>query len=434
MERLPRDFQVYVSGVVLGAAILLLYLAPEIQWDLWGEMLLFVVLIGVATMFPIPDPHGGYIMATPVLFYVLFSVHKPGAAIFIASIAYATGAAASLGWLPWRMIFNGAQIGISVAVAGTVFKWVGGTTSELGVFTFLIPIALAALAHQFTNNFFVASYYSRLRRLPLFATWFSGLKDLLFSNLLSVPSAILLAALYVLVHPLTLLLYLLSLPVHRWALQLYLQHRKIYGQAIDSLVVAIDANFPQGRGHSRRVADISTAIARKLNLSESAVEGIELGALLHDVGLIGLEEDNFASGEERGSQPRRFREHTRIGADVARELPRKDVADIVLYHHEKFDGTGYPEGLSGERIPLGARVVALAEVYESMVSGGFPRSKSLSHSDVIDEIKSQAGRSFDPRIVDAFMEGINAGAVGPTAPEVVEAMSPKDLGRPSEGS
>lgn len=434
MDKLPRDFQIYVCSVILAAAALLLYLVPELQWHLWGEMLLFVILIGLATMFPIPDPHGGYIMATPVLFYVLFSVHERGAAMLIASVSYATGAAASLGWLPWRMIFNGAQIGISVAIGGTVFKLAGGATNELKVSTFLIPITLAALAHQFTNNFFVASYYSRLRRLPLFATWFSGLRELLLSNLLSIPSAFLLAALYVLVHPLTVLLYLFSLPVQRWALQLYLQHRKIHGQAIDSLVIAIDANFPQGRGHSRRVANIATAIARRLSLSESVIEGIELGALLHDVGLIGLEEDNFSTGEDKGNQPRRFREHTRIGAEVARELPRKDVADIVLYHHERFDGTGYPEGLAGDHIPLGARVVALAEVYDSMVSGGFPRSKNLSHADVVEEIRSQASQSFDPRIVHAFIEAVKAGAIGLVAPEVDEAIAPNDLRRPSEAS
>jgi putative nucleotidyltransferase with HDIG domain len=398
-------------------------------------MLLFVVLIGIATMFPIPDPHGGYIMATPVLFYVLFSVHEPGAAMLIAGIAYATGAAASLGWLPWRVIFNGAQIGVSVAVAGTVFRWMGGTTNELKVFSFLVPMFLAALVHQFANNFFVAAYYSRLRGLPLFSTWFSGLRDLLVSNLLSVPSAILLAALYVLVHPLTLLLYLVSLPAQRWALQLYLEHRKIHGQAIDSLVVAIDANFPQGRGHSRRVANIATAIARRLNLSESTVEGVELGALLHDVGLIGLEEDeNLLSGTEKGSQPGRFREHARIGADVARELPRKDVADIVLYHHEKFDGTGYPDGLRGEKIPLGARVVALAEVYDSLVSGGFPQSKNLSQTDVMNEIRSQAGRAFDPRVVDAFLEAIKSDAIERTASEVQDPQVSRDLPRPLEAS
>lgn len=412
MERLPRDLQGYVVGVVAAAAALLWYLSPQVDWHLWPEMLLFAVLILLATLFPIPDPRGGYIVATPVLFYVLFAVHEPGAAALIASVSFATGLSAYLGWLPWRVILNGAQIGTSVAVAATIFRLAGGTTAKLSTTTFLLPFVLAAFAHQFANNLFVAAYYSRLRRLPLLPTWLADIRDLFASNLLSITSALLLAALYVSVHPLALLLYLLSLPAQRWALQLYLQKTKIHGQAIESLVVAIDAHFPQGEGHSRRVADVATAIARKLNLAEAAVEGIELAALIHDVGLIGLEEIGPVADIPSQDDPRaRFREHVRIGAEVARDLPRKDVSEIVLHHHERYDGTGYPFGLAGERIPLGARIVALAEVYDTMVSGGLPDSRRMPHGEALRLIQEESGKAFDPGVVQAFVAALSDGVI-----------------------
>lgn len=419
--KLPRNFQAFVIVVVVAAGGLVWYLPPKTGWTDWPELLLFALLIGLATMFPIPAPHGGYIVATPVLFYVLFAVHPPGASILVASIAYATGAAVSLGWFPWRVVFNGAQIGISVAVASYVFRALGGNTGDLSLRGFVFPLVVAALSHQVTNNLLVSSFFSRLRRLPLLPTWFSDLRDLFLSNLLSVTSAILLAALYVSVHPLTLLLYLLSLPVQRWALQLYVEQRKIHGQAIDSLVVAIDVHFPQGRGHSRRVADIAAAIAGKLNLPESTVEGIELGALIHDVGLIGIEGESGFRDRVDGDDARRFREHTKIGAEIARDFPRKDVAEIVLYHHERFDGTGYPAGLRGSEIPLGARVVALAEVYDSMVSGGFPDSLSRSYKEVRDAIRAQSGGAFDPEVVRAFLRAVEEGLIEREPPRLITA-------------
>jgi putative nucleotidyltransferase with HDIG domain len=158
--------------------------------------------------------------------------------------------------------------------------------------------------------------------------------------------------------------------------ELYLQHRRLFGQAIGSLVLAVDASFPQGKGHSRRVADIAVSTARELGLTDSVVDGIEIAALVHDVGMIGLDE-TFESNEIGDSS--KFLEHVRVGAEVAREIPRRDVGDIVLYHHERFDGTGYL-GLKGSQIPLGARIVALAEAVEPLI-----RSSPPSSGDSLDE-------------------------------------------------
>jgi len=228
-------------------------------------------------------------------------------------------------------------------------------------------------------------------------------KDSLSSNLLTVPSAALLAILYVFVHPVTLLLYLISLPAQRWAIQLYLQQKQIYKQAIDSLVLAIDVNFPQGAGHSKRVADLAAALARKMRLPDPDVEAIELGGLLHDVGMIGLEEFFDPVNQLDLSVTERIRQHVLMGAEIAAELPRRDVSKIVLHHHENFDGSGYPQGLKGAQIPVGARIVAVAEAFESMLAGGFPYQDRSSSGEATDAIRRQIGQAFDPRVVDAFL-------------------------------
>ncbi len=400
MVRLPRGFQVYVLAVIAVASGALWMSAATISWDRWPEMIMFTALITLAAMYPIPNPRGGYITSTPMLFYVLLCVHNPQTALLVSSVGSGLGAVISRGWVPWRMLFTGAQWGLSVGLATIMFQLSGGSLKNPSVLTFLFPLMLASFVLQVSNNLFVSWFHSWFRKTPFLVSWIVEVKDYLWSNFLSVPTAALLAMLFVSVHPLTLLLFIASIPAQRWAIALYLQHRRIFGQAIGSLVVAIDANFPQGKGHSRRVADLAVATARQLGLADSVVDGIEIGALVHDVGMIGLEE--VVESDGRGDAAKLL-EHVKIGAEVAREIPRRDVREIVLYHHENFDGTGYI-GLKGSQIPIGARIVALAEAVESMIGAGLSSSDGSLDEAVIKKIRDGAGKLFDPRVVDALLE------------------------------
>ncbi len=416
MQKLPKDFQLFIIAVVFGASALLIVLSPQIPWEAWPELLLFVLMVAVLAMFPIPDPRGGAINATPPLFYVLFSVHGPAAAILVALSAYVVGSAISRGWIPWRTLWNGSQFGISAAFGGLVFKALGGSASKLGFATFLLPFTLAALTYQLTNNLFVAVFFSRLLRRPLLSRWLSDLSDVLWSNLVGLPSAALLAILYVSISPLALLVYLVSLLLQRLALKLYFERKRIYAQAIDSLVVAIDSNFPEGKGHSKRVAETATAIAKQLNLSDAELEIIEMGALLHDVGMIGLVDVHESAPSVSDLRSDRMREHVILGADIARSLSGRgrEIAEIILHHHENHDGSGYPEGLKGAQITLGASVVGLAEAYESM-SASIAQGIGLTASETVENLKSQAGKHFDPRVFEAFVAAFEQGAITTSA-------------------
>ena len=399
MEKLPRRFQFYALAVTAVASGALWIGAPSISWDRWPELLMFTVLITLASMFPVPNPRGGVITITATLFYVLLCVHNPATVLLVSGAGFGLGQAISRGWVPWRTIFAGAQLGLSAALASSAFRSLGGSLENPGVLSLLLPLTLASLVHQASNNLFISWYFGWLRRMPFLRSWIDEFKDYLWDNLLTVPTAALLAVLYITVSPLTLLLYLVSLPAQRWAIELYLQRRRLFGQAIGSLVLAVDASFPQGKGHSRRVADIAVSTARELGLTDSVVDGIEIAALVHDVGMIGL--DETVESNEIGDSSK-FLEHVRVGAEVAREIPRRDVGDIVLYHHERFDGTGYL-GLKGSQIPLGARIVALAEAVEPLVRSSPPSSGDSLDESVIRKIRDGAGTLFDPRVVDAFL-------------------------------
>jgi len=316
-------------------------------------------------------------------------------------LSYAMGFAISRAWVPWKIISTGARLGISVVFASFVFRLLGGDASEHTIRSLIVPLIAAVLVQEASNSLLVAYYFSQVRRTPLLATWLQDMKDLTFSNLLSVPTAALLVILSASISPFVLLLYLVALPLQRRVHQLLSQRTRIYAQAIDSLVLAIDANFPQGRGHSRRVADLAVAISREMRLSDTAADSIELAALIHDVGLIGLDEirlDTLTEGDVA-----RLRAHPTLGAQMMRELPNRSVVKIVQHHHERFDGTGYPDALKGKQIPIGARIVGLAEVFDSLRSGGLSDGRALAPADAVERIASEAGKAFDPRIVEAFL-------------------------------
>ena len=109
-----------------------------------------------------------------------------------------------------------------------------------------------------------------------------------------------------------------------------------------------------------------------------------------------------------------------MGAEIAGELPRRDVSEIVMHHHENYDGSGYPRGLRGSQIPIGARIVAVSEAFESMVAGGIPYERKLSPSEAAEAVRESSGRAFDPEVVNAFLalnrENVSIGEDGDGRP------------------
>lgn len=401
MQTIPRQFQVYVVAVVFAALAVTLLFIHRVSLDDWPRALPIFVMTVIAFSVSIPDPRGGAVTPSTVVTYLATYVLNPATALLVVGIGRTLGYVFSKGWVPWRATFNGALMALSVAAGSLVFQLAGGTAGRLDLETTYLALITAPLVHQLANNFFVSFAISRARHRPFLDTWLVGVRALLLPNLTNIPTAVLLAILYTRVHYLAALVYLPLLPLQWRALDLYLKRRRLYTQIVDSLIVAMDVNFPLGRGHARGVADMAVAIAREMRLGESSVESIEFAALLHDVGLIGkdeLLEKSVLDVED----VRELDGHVRVGAEIASGLARRDIALLILSHHEKYDGSGYPNGLAGERIPLGARIIGLAEVVDSMLRGLYPFRARTGWRDIVQYVTSEKGKSLDPQVVEAF--------------------------------
>ncbi|WPK11752.1 response regulator [Lysinibacillus louembei] len=162
--------------------------------------------------------------------------------------------------------------------------------------------------------------------------------------------------------------------------------------------------------HTQRVGHLSGLIAERLNLPKAEVELIRLAAPLHDIGKIGIPDQILLKpGRFEADEFERMKTHTTIGADILANsvfTTLKMARKIAIAHHEKWDGTGYPNGISGEDIPIEARIVALADFYDALTHER-PYKRAWTPEETLAEIKAQRGKHFDPAVVDVFIELFN---------------------------
>lgn len=184
---------------------------------------------------------------------------------------------------------------------------------------------------------------------------------------------------------------------------LYDDQQLMFVGTLEALTAAIDAKDPYTCGHSQRVAHLAAALAQAHGLDEELVERIRIAGLVHDVGKIGVPESVLRkSGRLTDEEFDLIKAHPEIGHRILKDIPAfEDVLPGVLYHHERFDGRGYPKGLAGRDIPLVARIIGLADAFDAMSSNRTYRA-AMARDRVQHEIQSNAGKQFDPALVESF--------------------------------
>jgi diguanylate cyclase (GGDEF)-like protein/putative nucleotidyltransferase with HDIG domain len=193
-------------------------------------------------------------------------------------------------------------------------------------------------------------------------------------------------------------------------------------RAAASLARAVDARDVYTGSHSQRVAELAARTARRLGLADEEVELTRLAASLHDLGKLAIPEEILRKPGPL-TEPERIvlERHPQIGFRMLESLGVDPVADWVLHHHERWDGSGYPDGLPGERIPLGARIIFVADAYDAMISERVYRRR-VSPTEAIAELDRCAGTQFDPHVVNALAKELALDA-GPAQPVVEAALA-----------
>ncbi len=181
--------------------------------------------------------------------------------------------------------------------------------------------------------------------------------------------------------------------------------RNTFLNAIEALAQALEAKDPYTNGHSKRVTDISIIIGKKKGLDNQNLDKLKLAGILHDIGKIGVTEEILNKPSKLTKEEYQcIITHPEIGAKILDYLIKdKEIIDIIKHHHEFYNGRGYPDRLKGNEIPLGARILTVADTFDAMTSTR-PYRNALSFEYAYDELKRCKGTQFDPEIVDVILE------------------------------
>ena len=342
-----------------------------------------------------------------------------------------------------RVAFNASAPAIATWTAAQVFATLAGANYRIdGALTALWLLtslaAFGALAYGL-NTGLVATAVGLERRAPIAMVWrqhFSGLWLNYFGGVFGGMLLMLLASL----HTLDVIILLMPLPVILYMAfkhavgrtQDQLSHlgkvNRVYVAAIEALAQAVDAKDQVTHDHVRRVQSRSVDLARALGVDDDAeVQAIKAASLLHDIGKLAIPEHILNKpGRLTPAEYEIMKRHAPIGADILQVIDFPyPVAPIVRHHHENWDGTGYPDGLAGEDIPIGARIIAVVDCFDALTSDR-PYRPRLEDAAALQILAERKATMYDPRVVDAFFacHGMDAVDDPDPAPVVASEHSP----------
>jgi putative nucleotidyltransferase with HDIG domain len=186
---------------------------------------------------------------------------------------------------------------------------------------------------------------------------------------------------------------------------MYIDMRDIYIDTVKSLSQAVEAKDPYTNGHSRRVGEYACKLAERLGLSPKKVENLKIAAILHDIGKIGIDESILNKpGRLTEEEFEKIKQHPEIGVKIIKDIDfLKDASEIILSHHERYDGTGYPEGRKHKDIILEAQILSIADVFDALTSER-PYRNAMTVEEALDIIEKGKGIQFDSKLADAFIK------------------------------
>jgi len=426
---LPVAARAYVAAVIVAGAGCLIAAALRLRLEHPG---LFVMLFGLAVAasaakieLPLGRSQSNLSLSHAVNFWALFALGPAPTALIAAGSAWAQCTLrAGARNPPHRVVFSIASLIVTVSVAGLPLALIMGTDAS-SVAALVRAAALVAPLYFFVNTALVAAAIALSTREPIARTWHRNF-------LWSAPSYLAGAALAAIATAtwdrgwfgwlalLAMPLYLVFRSYHTVVARLReeqdetLRAMDVQLATIEALALAIEAKAGCTPEHIRSIQQYAVTLAEGLGMSDKEVQAVRTAALLHDVGNMAVPEHILSKPDALTPEEfERVKIHPRVGADILRNVPfGAPVAELVLCHHERWDGLGYPAGLRGKDIPIGARILAIADCYSTLQTDR-PYRPGCSAVEAIAVLREYAGKSFDPDLVDLLIARLRITAALP---------------------
>ena len=457
MRALPLPARLYVGATIALGAVVLVSLAPRSEFHRPWLFLILLATSAITSAFKVSLPlaKSGSTMSVSyaVDFAALLLIGPNETMIVAVTSAWSQCTFRMKTKNPfYRTLFSMACLAITVQAAGFAYELLGGVPGTLGnsVPELARPLVAAATMYFVFNTSLIAVAVALATKQGFFGVWNQNFLWSAPSYFVGAGAAAI--ATYAVMYSGIWTAVLSAAP-------LYLTYRtyKVYLGRIDderrhveemadlhlatieALALAIDAKDQTAQSHIRRVQVYATGIAKGLGMSETEIQGVKTAALLHDIGKLAVPEHILSKpGPLTQEEFQKIRVHPQVGAEIISAVPFPyPVAPLILSHHERWDGKGYPQGLKGEEIPLGARILSVVDYFDALTSDR-PYHKAMTNEAAVALLQQEAGRALDPSVVQMFVKMMPqmseaAGTIDTATPRRLSLESTSDLGRPAVG-
>lgn len=413
MQKLPNKAKVLIFVLTALFVSLLIYTSFRFKFILNKNEILLAIILSISILisdrFPVAVPVGTEMselsVSTAITFAIAF-LFNPLIAITLVSINIAISDIFSKReW--YKILFNVSNIGLSAGLVSLFFwKYYNGLLPFTSPYNLGI-IIFGALLHFLLESIFLYLLLSFIVNRPLLSFYIENIRFILVEVLTLYPLGIILMYFFK-YNPIMNTFLLPSLIAVYYALErryVIIQETK---NALFAIAEVVDKKIPDTIDHTKRVAIITEAICNELQLPLSQTNEIVLAAMLHDIGKIVVPDFILRKPNPTEEEMEVLRLHAIEGEKIVERLSLfRNGAVLIRHHHERWNGTGYPDHLKGEEIPLGSRIIAIADSFDAMTTQRYYRDRVKSFEEGLQELKDYAGTQFDPNLVDIAIKVIS---------------------------
>jgi putative nucleotidyltransferase with HDIG domain len=408
---LNKRVKIYISIIIIVGLFFIIYSILNVPTNRIVDIILFGFFAALAESMPLYVTKELTVSVAFAVDLMAVLIFGPYEGSLIAAIGvgfqvgkYMDGKIRHIFNFPYyKTLFNISQLALSVGIGGLIYRYTGGVNTNYIYPKYILSALLAAMIYYFLNTIIVAVLVSLLtnRRIKYVLT--KDFKWMIPNFLFLAFVGIVMSEAFIRIGYISFILLFIPLLMIRYMFKLYIDSKQSYYDTINVLVKALDAKDKYTAGHSKNVEKIAALLCREFGLSESQTEMVRIAALLHDIGKIGVKEEVLNKpGKLTDEELSIIKEHPQKGYEILRDVPALKEASLwVKYHHEWYDGSGYPDGIKGDEIPLEAQILSLADVFDALVSDR-PYRKAFSQEGAYEIIVANEGTQFSPKIINAF--------------------------------
>ena len=302
-------------------------------------------------------------------------------------------------------VFNCCGIVLPLLVANYFYIFLGGSFLEFNIIDNVLPLVIFSLIYFLLNMIIMTTILAVKSNKNIILCLHGNLGMGILNTVLMIPLSILMIELFQRYSYIGIIVLIFIFSFVRYTLQLYSNSKEQFAETVTALMNAVEARDQYTNGHSKRVAAISTEIAKKMGLSIWEIEKIHVAAMLHDVGKIGISDTILQKpGKLTEEEFAIIKSHPEIGINIIKDIKNIEyVFPIVRHHHERYDGNGYPDKKGGDELSLSVYIVQLADSVDAMASNR-PYRAGLSNEMIIKEIENGMETQFHPKVASTYLK------------------------------